>query len=117
MRWLAWVFMFVSVATMADEARIREAITSINPMIQQLYHCIYRPYAISGNRSCQPRCTGAVSPGVPADAGQLWQCTATAGRGDWRGRGPRPRPRPLRGCGPGARYSPQHPHGAGAVSP
>lgn len=34
MRWLVWVFAFVSVATMADEARIREAITSINPMIQ-----------------------------------------------------------------------------------
>ena len=34
MRWLAWVFTFVSVVTMADEARIREAITSINPMIQ-----------------------------------------------------------------------------------
>ncbi|MBE59283.1 MAG: protein-disulfide isomerase [Gammaproteobacteria bacterium] len=34
MRWLAWVFTFVSVATMADEARIREAITGINPMIQ-----------------------------------------------------------------------------------
>ena len=34
MRWLAWVFTFVSVVTMADEARIREAITGINPMIQ-----------------------------------------------------------------------------------
>ena len=34
MRWLVWVFAFVSVVTMADEARIREAITSINPMIQ-----------------------------------------------------------------------------------
>ena len=33
MRWLAWVFAFGSVATMADEARIREAITGINPMI------------------------------------------------------------------------------------
>ena len=34
MRWLVWVFTFVSVVTMADEARIREAITGINPMIQ-----------------------------------------------------------------------------------
>ena len=33
MRWLAWIFAFGSVVTMADEARIREAITGINPMI------------------------------------------------------------------------------------
>ena len=33
MRWLALIFAFGSVATMADEARIREAITGINPMI------------------------------------------------------------------------------------
>lgn len=34
MRWLAWVFTFVSFAAAADEARITEAITGINPMIQ-----------------------------------------------------------------------------------
>ena len=33
MRWLAWIFAFGSVVTMADEARIREAIAGINPMI------------------------------------------------------------------------------------
>ncbi|HBX27304.1 MAG TPA: protein-disulfide isomerase [Gammaproteobacteria bacterium] len=34
MRWLAWIFAFFSVAAMADEARIREAISGINPMIE-----------------------------------------------------------------------------------
>ena len=33
MRWLAWVFTFVSVVTMADKLE-SEAIAGINPMIQ-----------------------------------------------------------------------------------
>ena len=34
MRWLALVFTLVSITVTADEARIKQAITGINPMIQ-----------------------------------------------------------------------------------